>query len=71
VINLRFNKFSIYICKFCPLIEFMSYSVILPTNRNYFSIQLQLIGFYNREGQYFLCAVSAEYLNIIQVDLIL
>jgi hypothetical protein len=49
----------------------MSYFVDLPTNRNNFSIQLQLIGFYNREGPCFLCAVSAEDLNIIQTDLIL
>jgi len=49
----------------------MSYFVDLTTNRNYFSIQLQLNGFYNREGQCFLCTVSTAYLNIIQVDIIL
>ena len=71
MINLSFNKFSIQISTFCPLIEFMSFFVDFPTNGNHFSIQLQLIGFYKREGQCLLCVVSAEYLNIIQVCVIL
>jgi len=45
---------------FCPLIDFMSFFVDLPNNRNYFPIQLQLIGFCNWKGECFLCAVKCS-----------
>jgi len=43
------------------------FCMAIRTNSDYFAIHHQLTGFYNRVGRC-LCAVRAEYLNIILVN---